>query len=111
IYMDALVPNDGESLITARKNENISSQQTIIDGFMIPVWLNETDPLPHDVPQSFKTFNTPVSWKKEEALKLPATYILTIDNPDKPEVDHFYPFSLRARERGWRVVNMTADHN
>lgn len=111
IYMDAFVPNDGESLITARKNENIGTEQTVTDGFMVPVWVNEADPLPHDVPQSFKTFNTPVSLKKKEALELPATYILTIDNPDNPEADHFYPFSVRAHERGWKVVNMVADHN
>lgn len=111
IFMDALVPNDGESLISARKNENYASEQTVRDGFMIPVWQNDSDPLPHDVPQSFKTFNTPVSRTKKEALKLPATYILTVDNPDKPEADSFYPFSLRAHERGWKVVSMTADHN
>ncbi|MGC4235374.1 MAG: hypothetical protein QM594_20550, partial [Niabella sp.] len=81
------------------------------NGFVVPNWINEKDPLPHDVPQSLKTFTTPVKRKNPLALALPVTYIFTADDVKHPEKDHFYFFADRAKKRGWKVVTMEADHN
>ena len=111
IYLDAFAPNDGESLMSARTDGQSVPGRNQTDDFLVPNWVNENTPLPHDVPQSMKTFTMPVSRKNQQALSLPATYILTIDEGKKPEDDDFFSFSQRALERGWKLVHMTADHN
>jgi hypothetical protein len=111
VYLDAVAPNDGESVITSRKDSKTGAEYYPTGNFVIPQWVNETDPLPRDVPQPLKTFTTPVSRKNIQALSLPATYIFTVDDKKKPEEDHFFSFAERARERGWKIVVMTADHN
>ena len=108
IYLDAFVPNDGESVFTVLKNSFEAMSQ---DGFIIPVWVNENHPLPHDVPHPLKTLTQPASLSNMESLSLPATYILTVDEGKIPENDDFFFFSERARERGWKTIIMTADHN
>ena len=45
------------------------------------------------------------------AVKLPATYILTVDAGTPDEQDDFYPFYQRAQARGWPAIIMQADHN
>ncbi len=89
-YLDAIVPNDGESVITSRNDNKKGPEQDSKNGFVVPEWVNGNDPLPHDVPQSLKSFTSPISWKKKEALSLPATYIHTVDDPKHPENDHFF---------------------
>lgn len=111
IYLDAFAPNDGESLTTARTDGQSGPERESENGFVTPKWIKPNDPLPHDVPQSLKTFTTPVSRKNPEAIALPATYILTVDEGKQPRDDYFYFFAERARKRGWKVVEMTADHN
>ncbi len=111
VYLDAFVPNDGESATTARTDGQAGPERESENGFVIPRWVKDTDPVPKDVPQSLKTFTTPVSWKNLKAMALPATYILTVDDGKKPEEDFFYFFAERARKRSWKVIEMEADHN
>ncbi|MGC4234267.1 MAG: alpha/beta hydrolase [Niabella sp.] len=111
VYLDAFVPNDGESAVTARKDGKQGPERNVVDGFSVPGWVSKNAQPPKDVPQSYKTFTQPVSYKNKLALKLPATYILTVDKGAKPEEDFFYFFANRAKQRGWKVLQMTADHN
>jgi len=111
VYIDAIVANDGESIITSRTDGRKGPEHSSKDGFVTPGWINKADPLPHDVPQSLKTFTTPVKRKNPPALALPATYIFTADDVNRPENDHFYFFANRAKQRGWKMVTMEADHN
>lgn len=111
IYLDAFVPNDGESATTARNDGQGGPERESENGFVIPKWVKPNDPLPRDVPQSLKTFTTPVSWKNPKAFALPATYILTVDEGKQAKDDFFYYFSERAKKRNWKVVEMIADHN
>jgi hypothetical protein len=66
---------------------------------------------PKDVPHPLKTFTEPISLKNEIAKKLPATYILTVDPGKKSSEDGFAKAAARAGERGWEVLEMSADHN
>lgn len=111
IYLDAFVPEDGESVFTARPSEGEDPERAATDGFIIPEWVDENTPVPHDVPQPVKTFSQPVSHKNIEALSLPATYILTVDEGNQPADDFFSFFAARAEKRGWKIVHFTADHN
>lgn len=109
IFLDAILPNDGESLATSRGPDGpeLSSK----NGFMVPEWVKPNMPAPKDVPQSIKTFTQPVSFKNPAALKLPATYILTVNPGAKPESDGFYAYGERAKQRGYKYLIMNADHN
>lgn len=111
VYLDAFVPNDGESAVTARKDGTQGPERNVVNGFAVPGWVNKNAQPPKDVPQSYKTFTQPVSYKNKLALQLQATYILTVDKGAKAEDDFFYFFADRAKQRGWKVLQLTADHN
>jgi hypothetical protein len=77
----------------------------------VPMWVKPDQPPPHDVPQSLKTFTESISLKNKVALKVPATYILTVEAGKEANDDDFWPQSQRAKERGWPILQLTADHN
>jgi pimeloyl-ACP methyl ester carboxylesterase len=110
IYVDALVPNDGESLMSIFGNNDFLKNMTKGD-YVVPSWVKPDQPLPHDVPQPLKTLTEPITLRNQAARKLPATYILTVEKDKEAKADDFYSQSQRARERGWPVLQLTADHN
>lgn len=111
IYLDAFVPNDGESVLTARGvNGELGAERMSKNGFVIPPWVKDEDPLPKDVPQSLKTFSQPIDIKGR-AKDLPTAYILTVDKGKKPEEDDFSFFAERAEQRGWPVEILISNHN
>ena len=110
VYVDALLPNDGESLLSILGTSDFI--KSMIKGdYIVPPWVKPDQPPPHDVPQPLKTFNEPIVLKNPAARKLPATYILTVEKGKEAKDDDFYSQSLRAKERGWPVLQLTADHN
>jgi pimeloyl-ACP methyl ester carboxylesterase len=112
VYLDAFVPNDGESAVSIIGPGGAQWLKSMTKGdFIVPPWVKADQPLPHDVPQPMKTFSDPVSLKNEAAKKLPGAYILTVENGKKPEEDDFYQQSVRAKQRGWTMLQLTADHN
>lgn len=111
VYVDAFVPNDGESVMSFGR-ERVDWLKPMIKGdFIVPPWVKPDQPPPHDVPQPLKTFTEPIALKNKVALKLPATYILTVEAGKEAKDDDFWPHAQRARERGWPVQQLTADHN
>jgi hypothetical protein len=108
IYLDAIVPNDGESANAVMGGNRMREAE---GGFIVPGWVRADQPPPHDVPHPAKTLSDPVSFRHPDAIALPVTYILTVDPGGTAEADGFYGSSQRARERGWRVDVMEADHN
>jgi pimeloyl-ACP methyl ester carboxylesterase len=112
IYLDAFLPNDGESLTSMQGPQGKEWMNSMTrDGFVVPSWVKADQKVPKDVPQSLKTFTEPVSLTNASARKLPAFYILTVDPGKKREDDTFFPSSQRAKERGWTLLEMSADHN
>lgn len=111
VYLDALLPADGESLVAAmpRGAEWIKSMEK--DGMIVPAWVRPEQPYPKDVPQSVKTFTEPLSLKNPQAKSLPGVYILTIDPGKTAADDDFADFAKRAQQRGYQYVEMSADHN
>ena len=108
VYLDALVPNDGESVSTMLGG--LVKEMTQGD-YVVPRWVKPDQPPPHDVPQSLKTFTDPIVLKNEAARKIPATYILTVEKGKEATADDFYPQSQRAKQRGWTMLQLTSDHN
>jgi pimeloyl-ACP methyl ester carboxylesterase len=109
VYGDALLPENGENTdaIVAPK-----LKKPVKDSFIACPWVTNNTPPPHDVPMPAKTFSEPISLTNQVAAgKLPVTYILTVDKGSPPEQNDFYPFYLRARDRGWTMLIMEGDHN
>jgi pimeloyl-ACP methyl ester carboxylesterase len=111
VYVDAFVPNDGESVMSILGSRVDFLKQMTKGDYVVPAWVKPDQPPPHDVPQSLKTFTEPVSLKNKAALKLPATYILTVEAGKEAKDDDFWPQSQRAKQRGWPILQLTADHN
>jgi pimeloyl-ACP methyl ester carboxylesterase len=111
VYVDAFVPNDGESVISIVGSRGDWLKPMIKGDYIVPRWVKPDQPPPHDVPQALKTFTEPISLKNKAALQLPATYILTVEAGKEAKNDDFWPQAQRAKERGWPILQLTADHN
>jgi hypothetical protein len=110
VYLDAVVPESGESADMIRKK--VGPDRPIKDGFIIPTWIKGNEPLPHDVPHPHKTYTETIELKHQDAAKkIPTTFILTVDPGKSPEQDDFYRFYERAKSNGWERVIMEGDHN
>jgi pimeloyl-ACP methyl ester carboxylesterase len=109
IYLDACLPNDGESLQDVLPKRPGPAAQ---NGFIYPSWLKPDAPIPHDVPQSEKTFSEKIHLANGPAgSRVKASYVLTVDKGKTPESDSFYTCYQRAQQRGWPVRIMEGDHN
>jgi pimeloyl-ACP methyl ester carboxylesterase len=108
IYLDAFLPENGESAQSAMGPGHPS--RAGVNGFF-PVGDQTGRSMPHVVPQSEKTFTQPVVLEhQDEARKIPTTYILTVDAGKSAEQDAFFRFYERARARGWTTQIMEGDH-
>lgn len=111
VYLDAMVPNDGDSATSLMPGASDFIKKMTKGDYIVPSWLKPDQPPPHDVPQSLKTFTDAIVLKNEAARKIPATYILTVEKGKEPKDDDFFSQSQRAKERGWTMLQLTADHN
>ncbi|MCX8480529.1 MAG: alpha/beta fold hydrolase [Sediminibacterium sp.] len=106
IYLDAFLPIDGESVVTARKSSTNNILNLLKDSVLVPSWVPKDKAPPKDVPHPIKTFTDIISIKNKDANKIPGVYILTVDSGKNAEDDDFYKFSLRAKERKFRYYQM-----
>lgn len=110
IYLDAILPEDGQSVATLF--EARAKTHTVTNHFVIPDWVKDTNRIPRDVPHPVRTFTQPLVLTNQAATtKIPATYVLTATNTNVIASDEFYPFYKRALARGWTTLVMEADHN
>ena len=111
IYLDALLPDSGESVLTLQSADtgraNFIASLTRGD-YTVPVWVQDTTVIPRDVPMSRKTFTDTLRLVNPARRRLPATYILTFEPQVNP--DPFQRYADRAAARGWPVQRMQADH-
>ena len=111
IYIDAFVPNDGESVLSLFSSRGAQMKQMTQGGFIVPRWVKSDQPPPKDVPQPLKTFTEPIVLKNKSARRIPATYILTVEAGHNAKDDDFASQAERAKERGWAVYQLQANHN
>lgn len=109
VYVDALLPQDGESAATLLGGPDFerSVAGSARDGMLVPSWVAPGDTIPHDVPHPLRTFTDTVALGARFA-GVPGRYILTVQPDQQP--DRFQPFADRAAARGWPVSTMEADH-
>jgi len=113
VYFDAIVPEDGESLMDLSGGR--LDQMAVAEGDggepwkLVPRWVEDGKPPPVDVPQPLLTFTEAIRLGNPEAKSLPTAFILTVEAGK--ETDDFDVFADRARARGALVVKMTGSHN
>lgn len=115
VFIDALLPEDGESLVTAGRGTKLEgfarrSVDSAQGGFIVPSWVRRGAPRPTDVRQPVRTFTEPVSFRNPAARRLPGTYILTVDAGRAEADDDFFAFSRRAKARGYAHHVLRANH-
>lgn len=109
IFLDAFVPDDGESLWS--RNGGPRPDQKTADGLVHFPWIKPGVPPPHNVPQSAKTFSQPVSYKNPAALALPVTYVAFVPKDrsaeERARTDRSWQ---RAVARGWTIRTFPGGH-
>jgi pimeloyl-ACP methyl ester carboxylesterase len=111
IYIDAFVPQDGDSVMSLQGSRAGWIKQMTQGQYIVPPWVKPDQPPPKDVPQPLKTFTEPIVLKNKSARQIPATYILTVEKGLDARDDDFASQSERAKARGWAVYQLQADHN
>jgi pimeloyl-ACP methyl ester carboxylesterase len=113
IYLDAFLPENGESLNGTRDSSRPGAAfYTTTNGFAFLRGYDPNKPPPTEVPHPANTFSEPISLKNQDAArKIPTTYILTVDKGREPQQDAFFRFYERAKSRGWTMKIMEGDHN
>jgi len=118
IYLDAFVPNDGESAFDVLPAATRAQRQAgaSADGWRMPPGPMPPDTAPEDlawctplrVPQPVKTFEQKLTFQNGP-LTLPRHYIYCAR---KPPDDRFRVFYERARTQGWAGAHeIDASHN
>ncbi len=110
IYLDAFLPENGESAYSSMGTGTPPHRMPAVNGF-ISLGDQTGKPVPHVVPQSEKTFTEPIQLEhQDEARRVPTTYILTVDRGKTPEQDMFFRYYERAKARGWKTEIMEGPH-
>ncbi len=109
VYLDALLPDSGESVMSIPDTARAKFVQSITrDGYLVPGWVQDTTVIPRDVPQALRTFTDTLRLVNPAGRKVAAAYILTYEPQITP--DPFQMFADRATARGWPVYKMVSDH-
>ncbi|HSR52526.1 MAG TPA: alpha/beta hydrolase [Acidobacteriota bacterium] len=119
VYVDAFLPFDGECARSAQNQDRSACDGfddeegggfiRFSEGFLVPGWVKPNATPPHDVPHPAQTLLDRLELAGSPGAGRPAGYIITRETPDGP--DGFDWAAKRARELGWRVAEMRADHN
>jgi pimeloyl-ACP methyl ester carboxylesterase len=110
VFLDAAVPDDGQSLWDIFGGQNPSGPR-FADGFMQVPWVKPGDKPPHSVKQSIKCFNQPVSYQNPAAKALPVTYVAFVPKDksaeERAKTDKSWQ---RAVARGWTIRTFPGGH-
>jgi pimeloyl-ACP methyl ester carboxylesterase len=111
IYLDAFVPENGESVESIQGSRADGIKKMVVNGFIVPPWVTAGKMPPKDVPHPYKTFTDAISLINKGRLKIPTTYILTVEKGKEAKDDDFASQAERARKKGWPILVLEADHN
>lgn len=111
VYLDAFVPDSGESLLSMQGSRGDGLKRMNVNGFAVPPWVQAGKLPPKDVPHPFKTLSDTLILKNRSRLKISTTYILTVEKGTDPKDDGFAAYAEKAKKKGWPVLQLEADHN
>lgn len=113
VYMDALLPLDGESVMNMqpeeRQAEIMQAVQQGGDGIGIPPFWPDWEKT-RVVHHPIGTWTQPISLNNQEAAaQIPTTYVLAYE--ESPETAGFKIYAERAKRRGWNYEEWQSHHN
>ncbi len=111
IYLDAFVPENGESVLSIQGARADGLIKMASNGFLVPMWVKNDQAPPKDVPHPVKTFTDTIHLTNALRLKIPTTYILTVAKGTDAKADDFALQAERAKKKNWPVLILEADHN
>ena len=106
VYLDAMVPNNGENAKDICGNLWESMIKDSV--FVYPFGFKKTAP-PTDVPQPLNTFTEPLQIGNPLVKKIPAVFIL-MTKDGKSSREHDKMGLLRAKARNWKVFTLEGGH-
>jgi pimeloyl-ACP methyl ester carboxylesterase len=110
VFLDAAVPDDGMSLWGLLGGKGLDPER-FKDGFLQVPFVKPGTPPPHNVKQSIKCFEQPVSYKNPAALALPVTYVAFVPKgqsaEERAKTDKSWQ---RAVARGWTIRTFPGGH-
>jgi len=117
IFLDAAIPNDGESFVTFWQSLGPFEEKPV-NGFAVLSGVDTNRPPPFEVPQSWKTWSSPVRYQNPAAKRVPVSFVFFLDKGQRPEIiEEGVEYSAlrhaiwkRAVERGWHVEKFDGDH-
>jgi enterochelin esterase-like enzyme/pimeloyl-ACP methyl ester carboxylesterase len=111
VFLDAAVPEDGMSIWDLFGSSGPQDPTRFKDGFMQVPWVTPDTQPPHNVKQSIKCFNQPVSYKKPAAKALNVTYVAFVPKDksakERAATDKSWQ---RAVSRGWTIRTFPGGH-
>lgn len=111
VFLDAAVPDDGMSLWNMFGGDGPRDPSRFADGFMQVPWVKPDAKPPHNVKQSIKCFEQPVSYNNPAALALPVTYVAFVPKDQSAEERAKTDKSWqRAEARGWTIRTFPGGH-
>lgn len=116
VFHDALVPHDGESLIThmpAERRRAIEEQvRTAGKGWLIPIRRSTSDVSTKNEPHPWASWAQPLKVGNPAAVTIPRTYLrCTADKGPGGAFEGIMELSLsRAKAGGWRIREMDTVH-
>jgi pimeloyl-ACP methyl ester carboxylesterase len=110
IYLDAMVPNDGESAQAVCGDIwDMMMKSNIKDGLVqYPFGATKSAP-PTDVPQPLKTFTEPLKISNPLVKEIPTAFILMTKN-GKSDSGTDKMGLVRAKARNWKVYTLEGGH-
>jgi pimeloyl-ACP methyl ester carboxylesterase len=110
VYLDAAVPGDGQSIWDLFGGQR-QDPTRFVDGFMQVPWVKPDAKPPHNVKQSIKCFNQPVSYKNPAAKALNVTYVAFVPKDKSAEERAKTDKSWQnAVARGWTIRTFPGGH-
>lgn len=112
VFLDAAVPEDGMSLWQLFGSDGPQDPTRFQEGFMQVPWVKAADAKPpHNVKQSIKCFNQPVTYKNPLAKALNVTYVAFVpENKSAEERARTDKSWQRAVSRGWTIRTFPGGH-
>jgi pimeloyl-ACP methyl ester carboxylesterase len=110
VYLDAMVPNDGESAqAVCGELWNILMKPYVKDGYVLYPFGTTASAPPSDVRQPLKTFTEPLQITNALVKKIPTAFILmTKDGKSNNATDKMG--IVRARARNWKIYTLEGGH-
>jgi hypothetical protein len=110
VYLDAMVPNDGESAKDVCGDLWLPMTQGKVKDSMVLYPFGATKAVPpSDVPQPLNTFTETLKISNPLVKKIPTVFI-SMTKDGKSSAEHDKMGLLRARARNWKIFSFEGGH-